>query len=169
VAPFRKRWAASTDATYVVRVNLKALRSAVTAPIRRIDGNHRLEAAVLLAKEQRSSASFKDFTKAPFCFVVLHSDQPEADDLAEAMLFNLINSKALPIVSEHSLSVLMHDDGSPSERFNEDPQVYLTKSIRDRVKTWPHGFFEALGDSPLTRLHATAKVLGPSLGLLSFA
>lgn len=167
VAPFWKRRAASSDAAYVVRVNLKALRSAGTAPIRRIDGNHRLEASVQLAKEQRSAASFKDFTEAPFCLVVLDSDRPEDDDVTEAMLFNLINSKALPMVSEHSLSVLMRDSGSPAERFNEDPQVYLTQSICDRVKNWPRGFFEALGDSPLTRLHSTSKVLLRSGGLSS--
>ena len=75
------------------------------------------------------------------------------------MLFNLINSKALPIVSEHSLAVLMHDEGAPVERFNEDPHVYLTRWIRDRVKDWPASFYEAMGDSPLTRLHATARIL----------
>jgi nucleoside 2-deoxyribosyltransferase len=53
----------------------------------------------------------------------------------------------------------MRDEGAPAERFNEDPQVYLTRWIRDRVKNWPQGFYDAMGDSPLTRLHSTAKVL----------
>lgn len=159
VVSFRKRRTSKSDAAHVVRVNLKSLREGNLSPIRRIDGNHRLEAAMRLAAEQKRSATFKDFATAPFCLVVLDADRPEDDELAEAMLFNLLNSKALPIVSEHSLSVLMKDDGSPAERFQEDPVVYLTRWIRDRVKGWPRGFYEAMGNSPLTRLHATARVL----------
>ena len=113
----------------------------------------------LCIDEQKRSASFKDFTKAPFCFVILNSDRQEDDELAEAMLFNLINSKALPIASEHSLSVLMRDDGAATERFVEDPQVYLTRWICEKVKNWPHGFYTAIGDNPLSRLHCTAGVL----------
>lgn len=59
------------------------------------------------------------------------------------------------------------DDGSPAERFNEDPQVYLTRWIRDRVSNWPEGFYEAMGNSPLTRLHATARILLRPGGLTS--
>ncbi|MGE0826132.1 MAG: hypothetical protein AB7G75_30785 [Candidatus Binatia bacterium] len=162
IVSYRKRRASESDTAYVVRVNLQPLRNSAISPIRRIDGNHRLEAAHRLAEELTRSATFKNFATAPFCFVILNSDRPEDDDLAEAMLFNLINSKALPIVSEHSLSVLMQDEGSLAERFNEDPQVYLTRWIRDRVKGWPTGFYDTMGDSPLSRLHATAKVLlGP--------
>lgn len=156
---FRKRRVSKSDSAYVVQVNLRALRDNDASPIRRIDGNHRLEAAKSLAEESPRSATFKNFATTPFCFVILNSDRPEDDDLAEAMLFNLINSKALPITSEHSLSVLMNDDGSRSERFTEDPQVYLTRWIRDRVKNWPQSFYEAMGSNPLTRLHTTAGVL----------
>jgi len=162
IAPFWKRRTAKNDAAYIVRVNLKALKDGVSSPIRRIDGNHRLEAARKLFSATHRSATFEDFATAPFCFVVLNSDRSEDDDLAEAMLFNLINSKALPITSEHSLSVLMKDDGSRTERFEEDQQVYLTRWIRDHVKGWPRGFYDAMGDTPLTRLHKTARVLlGP--------
>jgi len=118
-----------------------------------------LEAAKRLVAEQTASASFKDFSKAPFCFIVLDSDRPEDDELAEAMLFNLINSKALPMASEHSLSVIMRDDGAAGERFVEDPQVYLTRWIREKVKDWPRGFYTAMGNSPLSRLHSAAGVL----------
>src|SRR5262245_56967992 len=83
------------------------------------------------------------------------------------MLFNLINSKALPIVSEHSLSVLMRDEGAPAERFDEDPQVYLTRWLRDRVRNWPKGFYEAMGNAPLTRLHTTAQILLRPGGFMS--
>lgn len=159
VVTYTKRRAAQTDHAYRVSVNLKALREDGHTRIRRIDGNHRLEAAKRLLADQRRSAIFKNFTKAPFCFVVLDSDRPEDDELAEAMLFNLINSKALPIASEHSLSVLMRDEGAAAERFAEDPQVYLTQLMRDKVRDWPQGFFEAIGDTPLSRLHAAAAVL----------
>ena len=164
---FRKRRTAASDAAYIVRVDLKVLNENASSPIRRIDGNHRLEAAIRLAKETPRSATFKDFETAPFCFVILDADRPEDDDLTEAMLFNLINSKALPITSEHSLSVLMGDDGSRAERFGEEPQVYLTRWIRDHVKNWPQGFYEAMGNAPLTRLHATARALLSPKGVSS--
>jgi nucleoside 2-deoxyribosyltransferase len=159
VVSYAKRRASATDQAYRVSVSLKALQADGFSRIHRIDGNHRLEAAKRLMDEQKRSATFKDFNKAPFCFVVLNSDRPEDDELAEAMLFNLINSKALPIASEHSLSVLMRDDGPPGERFIEDPQVYLTRWIRDKVKDWPQGFYDAMGDTPLSRLHSAAAVL----------
>jgi len=89
----------------------------------------------------------------------MDSPRPEDDALAEAMLFNLINSKALPIASEHSLTVLMQDDGAAAERFIEDPQLYLTRWIHGKVKDWPQGFYAAMGDAPLTRLHTAACVL----------
>jgi hypothetical protein len=53
----------------------------------------------------------------------------------------------------------MRDEGSQTERFEEDPQLYLTRWIRDKVKDWPGSFYETMGDSPLTRLHATSRVL----------
>jgi nucleoside 2-deoxyribosyltransferase len=159
IVTYTKRRASPTDQAYRVSVNLKALQADGFARIHRIDGNHRLEAAKRLIDESVRSATFKDFNKAPFCFVVLESDLPEDDRLAEAMLFNLINSKALAITSEHSLSVLMHDDGAAGERFVEDPQVYLTRWIKERVKDWPQGFYAAMGDTPLSRLHSTAGVL----------
>ena len=159
VVSYAKRRASSVDQAYRISVNLKALKEAGSNRIRRIDGNHRLEAAKRLIEEQTRSAIFKDFSKAPFCFVVLNSDKPEDDELAEAMLFNLINSKALSIKSEHSLSVLMRDDGAASERFVEDPQVYLTRWIMQKVKNWPQGFYDAIGDTPLSRLHSAASVL----------
>jgi hypothetical protein len=156
---YAKKRSSPNDRAYRISVGLKALREDGFTRIQRIDGNHRLEAARRLLEEQKRSASFKDFTKAPFCFVVLNSDRPEDDELAEAMLFNLINSKALPIASEHSLSVLMRDDGAAAERFEEDPQVYLTRWICDKIKDWPHGFYNAMGETPLSRLHAAACVL----------
>jgi hypothetical protein len=159
IVSYTKKRSSPNDKTYRISVGLNALREDGFTRIHRIDGNHRLEAAKRLLKEQKESASFKDFTKAPFCFIILDSDRPEDDELAEAMLFNLINSKALPIASEHSLSVLMRDDGTASERFVEDPQVYLARWICEKVKNWPHGFYTAMGDNPLSRLHCTAGVL----------
>lgn len=159
IVPYAKRRTSPNDRSYWVSVKLKALRGDGFTRIHRIDGNHRLEAAKRLLDEQMRSAAFKDFSKAPFCFVVLNSDRPEDDELAEAMLFNLINSKALPIASEHSLSVLMRDDGAAAERFVEDPQVYLTRWVHGKVKEWPEGFYAAMGGAPLSRLHAAAGVL----------
>ncbi|MBM4163291.1 MAG: hypothetical protein FJ222_02460 [Lentisphaerae bacterium] len=159
IVSYRKRRGSTRDSAYIVTVNLKKINAEPKGRIHRIDGNHRLEAAKRLLEEQRRGATFRDFTKAPFCFVVLDSDKPEDDDLAEAMLFNLINSKAKRLDSEHSLSVLMRDNGSEADRFSEDPQLYLTNWMRAKVKDWPHGFFSAMGDAPLSRLHSAAGVL----------
>jgi len=159
VVSYAKRRASKSDNAYRISVDVKALRAANFDQIHRIDGNHRLEAAKRFAEEQKRSAVFKDFEKAPFCFVVLDSDDPADDELAEAMLFNLINSKALPILSEHSLCILMRDNGPAGVRFNEDPCLYLTRWMRDKVIDWPQGFYEAIGTTPLSRLHSTAGVL----------
>ncbi|MGH9427081.1 MAG: hypothetical protein ACRD2L_12360, partial [Terriglobia bacterium] len=159
VVAYAKRRSSQNDRAYSVTVKLSALREDGFTRIHRIDGNHRLEAAKRLIEEQTRSATFKDFSKAPFCFVVLDSDRVEDDELAEAMLFNLINSKALSIASEHSLAVLMRDDGAAAERFVEDPQVYLTRWIRDKVRDWPEAFYKAMGDTPLSRLYSTSGVL----------
>jgi hypothetical protein len=159
IVKYIKRRASPADRAYRVTVKLKELREDGFSRIHRIDGNHRLEAAKRLIDEQKRSAVFKNFSKAPFCFIVLDSDRPEDDELAEAMLFNLINSKAVPIASEHSLSVLMRDDGPAAERFIEDPQLYLTRWIHGKVKDWPQGFYAAMGNTPLSRLNSTAGVL----------
>jgi hypothetical protein len=159
VVSYRKRRASQNDSAYIVRVDLKLLGEESEGRIRRIDGNHRLEAGTRLADERKPGATFTGFGTVPFCFLILDSDRREDDDLAEAMLFNLINSKALPIVSEHSLAVLMSDNGPAATRFSEDPDVYLTRWIRDRVRTWPQGFYEAMGPTPLSRLYQTARVM----------
>ena len=159
VVSYSKRRASESDTAYRISVDVKALRTTNFDRIHRIDGHHRLEAAKRLAEVQKRSAVFKDFEKAPFCFVVLDSSDPADDDLAEAMLFNLINSKALPILSEHSLCILMRDNGPPGVRFNEDPCLYLTRWMCDKVINWSQGFYEAIGTTPLSRLHSTAGVL----------
>jgi len=161
IVTYSKRRTLANDAAYRVSVNLKELHEDGFTRIHRIDGNHRLEAARQLFEERKQSLLKRRnlFSKAPFCFVVLDSDEPEDDELAEAMLFNLINSKALPITSEHSLTVLMRDDGAASVRFVEDPQVFLTRLICDKVKDWPEGFYAAMGDTPLSRIHSAAGVL----------
>lgn len=159
IVSYFKKHTAPSNLAYKVSVNLNALQEDGFTRIHRIDGNHRLEAAKRLIDEEKPGSSFKDFHKAPFCFVVLDSDRPQDDELSEAMLFNLINSKALSIASEHSLSVLMQDDSAAAERFIEDPQVYLTRWIKDKVSRWPRGFYQAMGDTPLSRLHSAAGVL----------
>jgi hypothetical protein len=159
IAPYVKRRKSESDMAYRITINLKAQRADPLGCVYRIDGNHRLEAASRVYERQRRAGQVRGFMKAPFCFVILEPDPPEAAELSEAMLFNLINSKALPIASEHSLNVLMRDDRNPAERFAEDPQVYLTRWIRDRVENWPHSFYDAMGTTPLSRLHAAADVL----------
>ncbi len=37
--------------------------------------------------------------------------------------------------------------------------MYLTRWIKDKVKDWPQGFYAAMGETPLSRLHSAAEVL----------
>src|SRR5438132_7331253 len=53
VVSYRKRRASQSDTAYVIRVNLGSLPTDKLCPIRRIDGNHRLEAAGRLAEAWR--------------------------------------------------------------------------------------------------------------------
>jgi len=141
VVPYSKRRNSPNDHAYWISVNLKALAADGYNRIHRIDGNHRLEAAKRLIEEQTRSATFKDFNKAPFCFVILNSDRAEDDELAEAMLFNLINSKALSIASEHSLSVVT----GPSRTTNEVTTIsmpgFLTSWIRNNGEASPQWLY----------------------------
>lgn len=115
IVTYIKKSSSPNDGAYRVTANLKTLRESGFASIHRIDGNHRLEAATRYFEEQKISRLDKTdiLRTAPFCFIVLDSDRSEDDELAEAMLFNLINSKALPIASEHSLSVLINGSRVP--------------------------------------------------------
>lgn len=153
VISYISRSKSAKDRRCVIRVSLKDLDAIPEGRIHRIDGNHRLEAALRFAKTQKPGASQASFQQAPFCFVVLDPDQPDTETITEAMLFNLINSKAVLLTSEHSLQVLMQTD---KLTWAEDKQVYLTQRLRDAIKDWPGNFLETLGEEPLSTLHAMA-------------
>lgn len=162
VVSYKKRSQSPGDGRYQVRVVLRELKKDEGGRIHRIDGNHRLEAATKYAKGRREGASLKSFEKASFCFVVLDPDHPQDEMLAEAMLFNLINSKAIPLTSEEKLSILVQDE---KLSWAEDKQVYLTKRLRDAIQGWPGHFLETLGSEPLSTLNAMAVGLTRPGGL----
>ena len=74
--------------------------------IRRIDGNHRLHLAAELAEDPNAPSKYL----APVCMLLLGAPDEAADDYAESLIFHTINSKALPLESEHGLSLLLGQD-----------------------------------------------------------
>lgn len=70
---------------------------------RRIDGNHRLAKA----EDLQEDMSLPNKYLAPFCLVLLEPPNNDADDFAESLIFHTINSKALPLESEHGLRLLL--------------------------------------------------------------
>lgn len=81
------------------------------AKIRRIDGNHRLEAAALLTDKVRGY-------KTPFCLVLFRNDQER--DKFSRIFFHNINFKALALTKEQNLKLILEDVGIfPDEKLKE--------------------------------------------------
>jgi len=82
-------------ATFIVHEEKK------DALLNRVDGNHRLSAATL--KEE-----FKEYI-TPFCIIILSDDS--SDNQKDKIIFHNINFKAIPLDEEHSLKIILDDDG----------------------------------------------------------
>lgn len=84
---------------------------AAEAKIRRIDGNHRLEAAGVANDKVRSY-------KAPFCLVLFRTNL-ERDEFSRVFFHN-INFKALPLTMEQNLKLILDDEALfPDDKLKE--------------------------------------------------
>jgi len=143
---------------YIDRSELPAIRE--DALIRRIDGNHRLALAENLAPDETLPSKYI----APFCMILLgpEDDHPE-DDYAESVIFHTVNSTAMPLDSEHALSLILGQNsrfsGSAQQEFEQSPELYMTRRLRDKLNGLPTRLRNRLGDKPLTLLSQTAKSL----------
>ena len=120
--------------------------------IRRIDGNHRLHLAAELADDPNAPSKYM----APFCMVLLGSPDELADDYAESLIFHTINSTALPLESEHGLSLLLGQDPAHAmtadNEFAYSPELHLTRLLAERLHGLPAPARERFGERPLTAL-----------------
>jgi hypothetical protein len=138
--------------------DLEAIRKA--ALIRRIDGNHRLEAASRLPSSAPQPASKYI---ASFCMVLFVDMEPADADNAEARVFHAVNSTAMPLDTEHALQLLLdqpkNQQLSPDVEFAYDPILYLCRKWRDRLKDLGPDQAKYFGDGVLAKLQATARAL----------
>lgn len=127
--------------------------------IRRIDGNHRLHLAADLAEDPNTPSKYL----APFCMVLLGAPDEAADDYAESLIFHTINSKALPLESEHSLSLLLGQDPThamtPDNEFVYSSELHLTRQMADRLRGLPPPARQRFGERPLTALWESGRNL----------
>ena len=100
----------------------------------RIDGNHRL-AAVEESMKQNPNTSLKD-SLCPFSIVIFR-DEIERNKYSK-VLFNNINSKAIPVTLEHNTRLIIEDEGNYNdERLKNDPsfgwEYYFTRKIYNEM------------------------------------
>ena len=125
--------------------------------LRRIDWNHRLSLADSLLDDPNSPNKYV----IPFCIILLGDKSNDYDDEAEAMIFHNINSKNIPITSEHSIKVILNlkkDDWQ--FLFDEDKNLYATKIFADNLSWRKDGdLIKLLWGEPLTRIYQIIKFL----------
>lgn len=125
--------------------------------LRRIDWNHRLSLADNLTDDPNSPNKYI----IPFCIILLWDKSKDYDDEADAMIFHNINSKNIPITSEHSINVILNlkkDD--LQSLFDEDKILYATKIFADNL-FWrkDKDLIKLLWKEPLTRIYQIIKFL----------
>jgi len=127
--------------------------------IRRIDGNHRLAMAETLEEDEIVPTKYL----APFCLILLGLTENDADDYAESLIFNTINSTALPLESEHGLKLLLGQAPAhamtPDNEFAYSPELHLTRLLCERLNNLPDPARQRFGARPLTSLWEAARNL----------
>lgn len=128
--------------------------------IRRIDGNHRLHLAAELEYDKTSPTRYL----APFCVILLGPPEDMNDDIVESLVFHTLNSTALPLPSEHALTLILgqpyeYSGTGGNEEFEASPDLHLTRLLREKIELLEQPHRERLGGTPATALNAAAKSL----------
>jgi hypothetical protein len=122
-----------------------------------VDGNHRLALAGTLADDSSVPTKYL----ASFCLVLLGRVDERADDYSESLIFHTINSKAMPLESEHALKLILGQspgyDMPPEEEIVFSPELHFTRLMRDGLLGLPEPARSRIGQQPLTSLSAAAK------------
>jgi hypothetical protein len=155
-----RAWKSENIRVHRVRIDRRKL-SAIKANklIRRVDGNHRLA----YAESLEDDPSVPNKYLASFCMVLLGPPDEDADDYSESLIFHTINSTALPLESEHALSLILGQnaayDMTPEREFSYSPDLHFTRLMRDGLLRLPQPAQSRLGDHPLTSLRNAVRGL----------
>lgn len=156
----KRRWKSKNIKVHRIRVKIKKLDIIKKKGyIRRIDGNHRLA----LAKELKDDPNVPQKYLAPFCLILLGPVDNADDDYSESLIFHILNSKALPLESEHALRLILGQDSSktmpPDAEFAYSPDLFFTRLLRDGLLALPQPTRDRLGKRPYTSLNTAAKCI----------
>lgn len=156
----QRLWKSRNIRVHRMRVDRRRLDEIrASRAIRRVDGNHRLALAEQLEDDPRLASKYL----GSFCLVLLGPPHDPADDYSESMIFHSINSTALPLESEHALRLILGQgegyDIAPAREFAFNPELHLTRLLRNGVLDLPEPAQTRLGAKPLTSLSGVAKAL----------
>ncbi len=154
----KRRWKSKNVRIHQIKIDRRVLHQInIDKRIRRIDGNHRLALADQLVDDLQVPNKYL----APFCIILLNSPGNGADDYAESLIFHTINSTALPLESEHALTLILGQDQAHAmnldTEFSYSPILHLTRLLRDGVQGLPMPAQDRLGSNPLTSLGTAAR------------
>lgn len=154
----KRRWKSKNVRIHQIKIDSRVLYQIhIDKRIRRIDGNHRLELADQLADNPLVPNKYL----IPFCIILLKPPENDEDDYAESLIFHTINSTALPLESEHALTLILGQDRAyemnPDREFSYNPVLHLTRLLRDGVQGLPKPAQDRLGSNPLTSLGTAAR------------
>ncbi len=155
-----RRWSGPNFNTHTIDIKRRDLEALLAERrIRRIDGNHRLEAAANLEEDDTRPNKYL----APFCMVLLNPVGDADHDYTESVLFHTINSTPLLLESEHALRLILGQApelrSADDEEFAELPALHLTRLLRDRIGNMPPDQRERLGQTPCSAMHAIAQTM----------
>ncbi len=156
-----RRFKGASNSVHSIKIEKKRLAAIVNTEhrIRRIDGNHRLFLAAELTLDTLSPSKYV----APFCAVLLGQPGDPNDDFVEAMLFQTINSTALPLDSEHALSLVLGQAAeyrsSDAEEFSTNAALHLTRLLKGKLDVMPAPQRKRLGITPATVLNSAATAM----------
>ncbi|MFA6422224.1 MAG: hypothetical protein WCV92_02405 [Candidatus Buchananbacteria bacterium] len=129
---------------YKLRINLTK-KDQENVKIYRIDGNHRLHYANELAENPIPESKYI----IPYCILILGDDESASDNIAEAIIFHNINSKAVPIDLDHAINILITHEQDENKLFEVDPKLLATKKLKEVICGWANEDIKNLLDNKI--------------------
>lgn len=156
----RRKHRGKTLVNHILKVKVKELpRLKQEQRIRRIDGNHRLAKAELLAPVAGQVNRYK----VPFCLLLLGDVDMAAHDYTEALVFHTINSTAKPLDGEFALKLILGQNPANAQpahvEFAQAPVLHLTRLLDASLRNLPEPNRSRLGGRSLARLSMASREL----------